>query len=292
MTIAACLSASKSPFAAPFDDSTQAKAAHAKFMHPNSDFMTLLNVWNAYVQAGGMGRKFCRDMFLNFSALNEIQEARTHYLNLLCSQGFIDRQRLGHETQKRTFDENALISGGYCQNSHIEEVVHAVLCAGLFPNVAYLNKSAAGKDTTAQHKLETLIVRSSVNSKVDARLAPSEWLMFFEKFGTDRRVSISKTAFVSPLCLMIFGSDLVVLHTKRKVSIDGWIELSVAAKTAVIFREIRALFDGFLVAVFENARSAALRNVLHSVVEDVVKLLVLQTRVKGTITLRGSSANF
>lgn len=279
LTIAACLSASKSPFAAPFHDITQAKAAHAKFTHSNSDFMTLLNVWNAYIQAGVMARTFCKEMFLNHSALNEIKDARTHYLDLLCSQGFVDRQRLGRNPQKRSFDENALILGGYCRNSRIEEVVHAVLCAGLFPNVAYLDKSTTVKETTLKHKSETLFVRSSVNSKVDARLAPSEWLIFFEKFGTERRVSISKTAFVSPLCLMIFGSDLLVLHTKRRVSIDGWIELAAAAKSAIIFREIRALFDGFLVAVFEDARSAALRNVLDAVVEDVVQLLVAQAKM-------------
>ena len=117
-----------------------------------------------------------------------------------------------------------MVSAGYCQNSRFEDVVHAVVCAGLFPNVARLNKNKTGKEATVLHKSETLSVRSSVNSRIEARLAPSEWLTFFEKFGTERRISISTTAFVSPLCLMMFGSDITtVLHTKRRVVVDGWI---------------------------------------------------------------------
>jgi len=212
-------------------------------------------------------------MFLNFSALNEIKDARIHYLELLCSLGFIDRQKLGEDHRKRSFAEASLVSGGYCQNSRVDEVLHAVICAGLFPNVAKLIQNKTGKEATVQHKNQTLSIRSSVNSKVIARQAPSEWLTFFEKFGTERRISISTTAFVSPFCLMIFGSDITVLHTKRQVVVDGWIELPVAAKTGVIFREIRALFDSFLAGVIEDSRSPAIQKVLDSVIDDVVKLI-------------------
>ena len=275
LTIAACVSSSKSPFSSSFDNDSQAKAAHAKFSHPHSDFMTLLNVWNAYVQAGAMARKFCKDMFLNFSAFTEIQDARSHYLDLLCSLGFIERRKFGDNSRQKGFDDKDLVSCGYCQNSHIEGVVHAVVCAGLFPNVARLHKVATGKEATVQHKTETLSIRSSVNSKVEARFAPSEWLIFFEKFGTERSVSASKTAFVSPFCLLLFGSDPAILHTKRRVLVDSWIELPMAAKTAVMFREIRALFDGFLAGLFADSRSPALRKTLDSLIDDVVKLLVV-----------------
>jgi len=277
LTIAACLSASKSPFAASFDDGSQAKAAHAKFQHPHSDFMTLLNVWSAYKEAGKQGRKFCREMFLNFSALNEIQDARLHFLDLLCGLGFIDKQKLGDDPRKRTFDEKRLSSSVYCRNSIVEEVVHSVICAGLWPNVAWLKTNSA-KNATVVHKSETLSVRSSVNSKVESRLAPSEWLTYFEKFGTERHVSVSTTAFVDPFCLMLFGSEISVLHSKRKVIVDGWIELSVAGKTGVIFREIRFLFDSLLTTAIEDSRSRKRKDVLadpstSAVVADVVKLL-------------------
>lgn len=272
-TIAACLSASKSPFASAFGNETHAKAAHDKFSHPHSDFFTLINVWTAYNEAGAKARKFCREMFLNFSALNEIKDARVHYLELLCSLGFIDRQKLGEDPRKRSLNEASLVSAGYCQNSRAELIVHAAICAGLFPNVAKLINNKTGKEATVQHKNQTLSIRSSVNSTVDARRAPSDWLTFFEKFGTERRISISKTAFVSHYCLMIFGSDIKVLHTKRLVVVDGWIELPVPARTGVIIRELRALFDTFLAVVIEDSRSPTIQRVLDSVVDDVVKLI-------------------
>lgn len=279
LTIAACLSASKSPFASSFDNETQAKAAHATFSHPNSDFITLLNVWKAYQTAGTRARRFCREFFLNYAALMEIQDARLHYLDLLCGLGFVDRKNLGFDPRKRTFDEKKFSSSIYCGNSRSEEVVHSVVCAGLYPNVVRLSKTSTGKETVVRQELETLSIRSSVNSKIDARQAPSEWLTFFEKFGTERRVSVSNTAFVSPFCLMLFGSEVTVLHTERKVVVDGWIELPVAAKTGVVFREIRDLFDSFLTAVIEDSHSHETNDFLTSktsaVVDDIAKLLAL-----------------
>jgi len=78
---------------------------------------------------------------------------------------------------------------------------------------------------------------------------------------------------------MLFGSEVKVLHTERKVIVDGWIELPVAAKTGVVFREIRALFDSFLTAVIEDSHSHETNDFLTSktsiVVDDIVKLLAL-----------------
>jgi HrpA-like RNA helicase len=198
LTIAASLSASKSPFASSFHDSQQAKAAHSKFSHPFSDFLTLLNVWEAFRQASvsGKARKFCRDMFLNYSALSEIQDARHHYLDLLCGLGFLDRTKLGADPRKRAFDEHKLSLSPYCVNSRIEQVVHSVVCAGLYPNVAEVTRTSTNNEVTVTHKNERLFIHSSVNSKIPPHI-PSNWVTYFEKFGTERRVSVSKTAFIS-----------------------------------------------------------------------------------------------
>jgi HrpA-like RNA helicase len=198
LTIAASLSASKSPFASSFNDSQQAKAAHSKFSHPFSDFFTLLNVWEAFRQASvsGKARIFCRDMFLNYSALSEIQDARHQYLDLLCGLGFLDRTKLGADARKRAFDEQKLALSPYCVNSRIEQVVHSVVCAGLYPNVAEVTRTSTNNEVTVTHKTERLFIHSSVNSKMPQHI-PSNWVTYFEKFGTERRVSVSKTAFIS-----------------------------------------------------------------------------------------------
>jgi HrpA-like RNA helicase len=278
LTIAASLSASKSPFASSFDDGQQMKAAHAQFFHPFSDFLTLLNVWEAFRHAtlSGTAHKFCREKFLNYSGLREIDDARQHYLGLLCGLGFVDRTELGGDQRTKVFDEQKLASSTYCSNSRIEQVVHSVLCAGLYPNVAKLTMTSISGETAVTHKTEQLFIHSSVNSKLSAQI-PSKWVTYFEKFGTERRVSISKTAFVSPFCLMLFGSKLQVLHTERKVLIDDWIELPVAAKTGVVFREIRNRLDDLLTLVIEDShssnRDSSLRQWAGDVIDIIVKLL-------------------
>jgi HrpA-like RNA helicase len=275
LTIAACLSASKSPFATSFDDGQQMRAAHAQFSHPFSDFFTLLNVWEDFRQATALGtaRKFCREKFLNYSALSEIRDARHHYLDLLCGLGFVDRTKLGYDARTRVFDEQKLAASIYCRNSRIEQVVHSVICAGVYPNVANVARASKSGDVIVTHQTERLFIHSSVNTIMPPQI-PSHWVAYFEKFGTESRVSISKVAFVSPFCLMLFGSELQVLHTERKVRIDDWIELPAAAKTGVIFREIRNRLDDLLTSVIKDSHSSDRDSLLSKRAEDVIDMIV------------------
>lgn len=275
LTISASLSASKSPFASSYEDGQQMKAAHAQFLHPFSDFLTLLNVWKAFRQASisGTARKLCRENFLNYSALIEIDDARQRYMELLCGLGFVDRTKLVGDSRKKFFDERKLAASKYCSNSCIEEVVHSVICAGLYPNVAKLTRTSSSGEVTVTHKTERLYIHSSVNSKLPPHI-PSNWVTYFEKFGTERRVSISKTSFVSPFCLMIFCSKLQVLHTERKVLIDDWIELPAAAKSGIIFREIRDGLNDLLTSVIEDSHSSDRDSLLSSWAQDVITMIV------------------
>ena len=94
ITIAARLS-SKSPFSAFANDAAVAKAKQKVFADPDSDFMTLCNVWDAYCEAAetssSAGRRFCQENYLNHVALREIGDARKQFLDLMCSIGFLDR---------------------------------------------------------------------------------------------------------------------------------------------------------------------------------------------------------
>lgn len=273
LTIAASLSASKSPFVNSFEDGPQAKAAHKPFYHPFSDFLTLVNVWKAFRQAdqSGNARQFCREKYLNFAVLREIQDARYHFLDLLCGLGLISREVLGDCVGKVSLEQK-LVTSDYCLYDSIEQVVHAVIYAGLNPNVASLSWGVRPDDLRAIHKNEQLIIQSSVNSKA-SRLAPSSWLTFFEKFGTEKRVTISTTAFVSPFCLLLFGSEVQVLHLERKVIVDNWIIVSLAAKTGIMIREIRNRLQNLLSSLFNESNMADPHRD-DSVLEAIVKLLL------------------
>ncbi len=75
LVIAAALSI-QDPRERPVEEEAAADAAHRKFVHPESDFLSLLNIWDAYhdeAQKLSLGRlkKFCRAHFLSFNRMRE-----------------------------------------------------------------------------------------------------------------------------------------------------------------------------------------------------------------------------
>lgn len=255
LTIAASLSC-KSPFPSYARDSLQAQARHKTFQHGNSDFMTICNVYNAYQEAHGNGksRKFCDDNFLSRSALMEIKDTRDQYLSLLYQIGFVMDGIKGQGVPK-----------GYNQNGSKESVVHAVICAGLYPNVALVESTKNGVPSLVHNKEKVNIHKSSVNAAKNA-VASSDWVVFYEKFAT-HKVYVSDTALVHPFSLLLFGGPLAVKHQDRKVLVGDWIEIPVAAQTAVLFRELRVKLDDVIKHVIEKPRKS------NELTNGIVKLI-------------------
>jgi len=267
-TIAASLSASQSVFQSSLYNNDVAKVAQSSFRHPQSDFLTLVNVFDAYreAEAAGHSRRFCREKHLNLAALREIQDARKLYVDLLCGIGLMDRKSIRLDG-----------SDSYNVNGANETVLHSVVLSGVYPHVARVVSKPTGKRTTSLvHRDENLEIHSSsVNSKLTQK--PSLWIAFHEKFGTAHRVSVSTTCFVTPFALMLFGCDLEVLHLQRKVVLDGWIGLAAAAKTGVTFREVRShvnrLLETYIAGVNSPSEAARLESKVAAAVDALVGIL-------------------
>jgi len=79
LIIAAGLSI-QDPRERPLDQKDAAAAAHKRFSDPQSDFLTLLNIWNAVhdqwesLRTQGARRKFCRQHFLSYLRMREWQD--------------------------------------------------------------------------------------------------------------------------------------------------------------------------------------------------------------------------
>lgn len=64
----------------PMDQQAAADATHRKYAHPRSDFLTLLNIWNAVhdewesLRTQNQRRKFCRAHFLSYNRMREWQD--------------------------------------------------------------------------------------------------------------------------------------------------------------------------------------------------------------------------
>jgi len=270
LTIAASLSA-KSPFSTNFDDSQQAAAAHRSFAHESSDFLTICNVWDAYRSASDVSdsnaRKFCAKNFLNRNALSEIGDMRRQFVELLIQIGFVRTKT----TSTRDIDVQ---TSEYNSNSKKEEIVTAVVCAGLYPNVAHAGNGSttgAARNTTPpalfdKDKERVYFHKSSVNYK---KVLEGEWVAFHEKFATSR-VFVSSTSLVSPFSLMLFGGSIVIDHLERKAIIDDRIVLNIAAQTGLMFRELRHK----LTALLNEIIGVSDANLKHdTLIDGIVKLL-------------------
>ena len=239
LTIAACLS-SKSPFSANLTDSRQAEAAHRSFADSSSDFLTMCNVWESFASAcqaeQSNGRNFCDKNYLNYTAMVEISDARKHFIDLLSQIGFID--------EKNFQSADRIMSSPYNKNVRHERVVSAVVCAGLYPNLAHAAKGHSGQVPILWHKGEQVYFhKNSVNYRKKG--LDSEWVVFHEKFAT-HRVHVCNTSLVHPFSILLFGGTIVVKHLERAVIVDDWIELKVAAQTGLMFRELRSKIASLL----------------------------------------------
>eukprot|EP00814_Leptocylindrus_danicus_P002099 CAMPEP_0116048816 /NCGR_PEP_ID=MMETSP0321-20121206/29806_1 /TAXON_ID=163516 /ORGANISM="Leptocylindrus danicus var. danicus, Strain B650" /LENGTH=289 /DNA_ID=CAMNT_0003531147 /DNA_START=349 /DNA_END=1218 /DNA_ORIENTATION=+ len=256
------------------DHNAQAAAAHKTFHHPSSDFLTICNVWDAFQLALANndvnGKNFCRKYFISFATLKEISELRLHFLDLLDQIGFIDKHSLSllknsnsNSSSSSSLEQRHIQRCPYNVNGKCDNVVSAVICAGLYPNVARVD--AASSDTgglpSLWHKKERLHFHSSsVNHQRKhlglAGQSQSNWILFYEKFKVNKRVSVATTATIEPYSLLLFGEEIQVKHVDREVVVDDWIHLSAAAKTGVMFRELRRKLSELLKDMIEKGAAA------------------------------------
>ena len=121
-------------------------------------------------------------------------------------------------------------------NANNQQLLKAVLCAGLFPNVL---KATPGKSqpSLSQQKQQVQIHPSSFNK--GAPRFETGWLVYHEKVAANGKVSVHDCSPVSALDLFLFGAEPQVLHAQHRILIDGWIESRVSPRTAVLVKALR-----------------------------------------------------
>lgn len=213
LTVAASLS-SQSPFSTFANDAAVAIAKQRAFSDSDSDFLTYCNLWEAYIKATQTSTcaEFCNKNYLNHVSLREIGSARKQFIDLLSGIGFLDRSMILNDD--RRIDEQKLKLSSFNKQAKNRDILHAVICAGLYSNVARLEQ-AAGFDYKMWHIDERIYFhQASVNSKKRYSKAQN-WVVFDEKFDTSKRTCVSTTCFIHPLALLLFGGKIVVKHFER-----------------------------------------------------------------------------
>jgi HrpA-like RNA helicase len=128
VTVAACLSATRSPFVRPSGKEDEADMAHTAFKEEGSDPLTALNAWNAWDATGG-DHGWARDNYLSSRALDEMDRLRVQFRKAM--------ERSGVE----------VTSGDAAQ-------VRKAIAAGLIVNIAFgrgKQYSCCGRDDAFIH---------------------------------------------------------------------------------------------------------------------------------------------
>lgn len=219
MVIAAAMSI-QDPRERPFDQRTRADQLHARFQHPDSDFLSYLNLWNYLREqrrerSSNQFRKMCRAEFLNFNRIREWQDLYDQLRRAARQLGF-----------RPNTDDAA------------PDLIHLSLLSGLLSHVGVLDKPdeqrrAQPRDRRGRRD------RRSVAEFVGARQArfaiapgsslaknPPQWVMAGELVETNRLWARTVTR-IDPAWVERLGAHLA----KRSYGEPWWDRRRGAAMT-------------------------------------------------------------
>ena len=225
LVIAAGLSI-QDPRERPMDKQAQADAAHRRFVHPDSDFLTLFNIWETYhdqfeTMAQSKLRRFCRDHFLSYTRMREWRDIHAQLLDVLKERdGFkLTSAFTGVKT-------DAAMAAGFGTPPY--RAIHRSILAGLLGNIGHRDEDNGGYKATHDRRVtlfpgSVLFVREepkkkpaptkSAKSPARPSKAPA-WLMAAEIMETTRLYART-CARLDPMWALDLGAHLVrVAHSE------------------------------------------------------------------------------
>ncbi|CAH8264868.1 unnamed protein product [Arabidopsis lyrata] len=230
LTIAAAL-AYRSPFVLPLNRKEEADEAKRYFAGDScSDHIALLKAYEGYRDAkrGGNEKDFCWQNFLSPVTLRMMEDMRNQFLDLLSDIGFVDKSK----------------PNAYNQYSHDMEMISAILCAGLYPNVVQCKRR--GKRTAFYTKElgKVDIHPGSVNARVNLFSLP--YLVYSEKVKTTS-VYIRDSTNISDYALLMFGGNLMPSKTGEGIEmLGGYLHFSASKNVLDLIQRLRGEVDKLL----------------------------------------------
>ncbi|RZC37856.1 ATP-dependent RNA helicase DHX57, partial [Asbolus verrucosus] len=246
LTMAACLSY-KSPFVTPFRKKAEANAKKMTFAVGRSDHITVLIAYKKWLtvfkKSSIGGRNFANENFLSYKTLITIADIKHQFLEFLVDIGFISVNLEGKRYCGQ--DDVLKITGEeFNRNGENFNVLSAILCAALYPNVIKVLtppksfvKTAGGaipkendvKDLKFQTVKESVFIHpSSVNYTVSH--FPSPYLVYQEKVKTSK-IFFRDCTMIPVISLVLFSGfdlDISVNNSRTFISLNrGWIMFQV-----------------------------------------------------------------
>lgn len=155
LVIAAGLSI-QDPRERPLDRQAAADAAHRRFAHPDSDFLTLLNIWNTLHDeferlTQGRLRRWCHDHFLSYTRLREWRDIYHQLLDTLEERKDFRLTSVfdGQPAAATGSDEQAALRFG----GPAYRAIHRSILAGLLGNIALRDDEKGGYKATHDRRV-------------------------------------------------------------------------------------------------------------------------------------------
>ena len=221
LIIAAALSI-QDPRERPLDQQAKADAAHRRFTHPDSDFLTLLAIWEAYhddFEAMTLGklRKFCTAHFLSFLRMREWRDVHAQLIETVEGREGFAPTSIYAGLRK---GEEARLGMG----TPAYRAIHRSILAGLLGNVA--TRADDGTFLATHDRKVAVFPGSALREKGEARSHPpagrsppgqaktAKWLMASEIMETGR-IYARTCARIDPQWLPDLGGHILkVAHSE------------------------------------------------------------------------------
>lgn len=245
-----------------------------------SDHFVMLKffqLWSNLKQNRLNERKFCEENFISSSAMDHVKGIKSQIMSYLQSSGLLKASISALNT-----------------NSNNWSVIKACLCAGLYPNVARIDR----KKTTMYSDIDQKLVfhmSSILSPKGDRSMDfvksfPADWVIFEEKNRVGRMSMIRTTSLVNSFSLILSAGAALKCEipenydqdNNRKVliKIDNLVTLNADEESGSLILELRESLDNMIL------RMLSLRNFKYEKNDDIListiaKILSIEEKKSG-----------
>ena len=132
----------------PLDKQARADADHRRFAHPDSDFLTLLNIWETFhdefeTMTQSKLRKFCREHFLSYTRMREWRDIHAHLAETLSGMDS-PRARFGERRKSKIENFPAPTPDPLLYGMPAYRAIHRSILSGLLGNIALRDDEHGG----------------------------------------------------------------------------------------------------------------------------------------------------
>ncbi|KAJ3218005.1 hypothetical protein HDU67_006905 [Dinochytrium kinnereticum] len=167
VSIIAMLTAGNGIFFKPKNEAVQAEQARRNFFRPGGDHISLLSVWNQYVETN-FSTAWCKENYIQFRSMKKARDVREQLVGLM--------ERV----------EVPLLSNPDPGNT---VPIRKAITSGFFYNTARLNRSGDSYRTIKHNETVTIHPSSSLyisNSNTNTNKQYPKWVLYFELVFTTR----------------------------------------------------------------------------------------------------------